>query len=66
MGRSCKEVADFVGVSENTMARIEAGALDYKVMLLFKICEALEIKPFFIHKEGESNFTDEIFGINLN
>ena len=66
MGHNCKALANFVGITENTMQRIEAGAYDYDIMLMFKICEALEIKPFFILKEFENTFTDQLFGSNLN
>lgn len=66
MGHSCKALADFIGISENTMQRIEQGKFDYDIGLLFKICEALEIKPFFVLKEQEKHFTDEIFKISSN
>ena len=52
MGHSCKALADFVGISENTMQRIEEGKFNYDIMLLFKICEALEIKPYFMTLEA--------------
>lgn len=66
MGHSCKALADFIGISENTMQRIEQGLFDYDVMLLFQICEALEIKPFFVPLEMQKSFTSEIFDTNLN
>ena len=66
MGRSIKQVADFVGITENTLQRIEAGDFDYKISLLYAICEALEIKPFYILREAESKFSDLLFGTNLN
>lgn len=66
MGHSCKAVADFIGISENTMQRVEEGTLDYELSLLFRICEALEIKPFFVPKELQQSFADQIFGTNLN
>lgn len=63
MGHGCKHLADFVGISENTMKRIEQGKFDFDISLLFKICEALEIKPYFIPKElaeqFESQFPDD-------
>ena len=66
MGRSCEEVAKFIGISENTMLRIEAGLFNYDIMLLFKICEALEIKPFFVLSEQVNAFADQVFGLNNN
>lgn len=66
MGKSAKELADFVGISFNTMTRIEAGSFDYDIMLMFRICEALEIKPYFVPHELQKQFTDNIFGTNLN
>jgi DNA-binding XRE family transcriptional regulator len=66
IGHSCKALADFIGISENTMERIEEGLFDYDIMLLFQICEALEIKPFFVPLELQKSFTDQIFGTNLN
>lgn len=35
------------------MQRIEEGNLDFELSLLFRICEALEIKPFFLPFEEE-------------
>lgn len=66
MGHSCKAVADFIGITENTLQRIENGNLDFELSLLFRICEALEIKPFFVLNEQVNAFTDQIFGTNLN
>ncbi|MGJ1369545.1 helix-turn-helix domain-containing protein [Sphingobacterium spiritivorum] len=56
MGHSCKKLADFVEISENTMQRIEDGKFNYDIMLLFRICEALEIKPYFIPNELIKDF----------
>lgn len=56
MGHDMKVLADFVGISENTMKRIEAGKFDFDISLLFKICEALEIKPYFIPFELANDF----------
>lgn len=66
MGHSCKAVADFIGISENTMQRIEEGNLDFELSLLFRICEALEVKPYFVPHEMTKAFTDDIFGTNIN
>lgn len=56
MGHSCKATAEFIGISENTLDRIEQGKFNYDIMLLFRICEALEIKPYFVPKELQHLF----------
>lgn len=66
IGHSCQALAEFIGISENTMQRIEAGNFDYDIMLLFAICEALEIKPYFVPKELQQLFTHQIFNTGLN
>ena len=66
MGHTCNALAEFIGITENTMSRIEEGKFDYDVMLLFQICEALEIKPYFVPLELQKSFTDQIFESNLN
>lgn len=58
MGQSRKALADFVGISDNTMARIESGKFNFDTMLLFTICEALELKPYFVPKELQHLFED--------
>lgn len=56
MGHSAKALAEFMDISENTMSRIEQGKFNYDIMLLFRICEALEIKPYFVPNELQSIF----------
>lgn len=66
MGHNRKAVADFIGISENTLERIEQGLFDYDISLLFTLCETLEIKPFFVLKEQEKMFSDELFKLSNN
>lgn len=56
MGHDLKTTSEFIGISENTLYRIEQGKFNYDIILLFRICEALEIKPYFIPKELQHLF----------
>ena len=47
MGRTRQELADHLGISEKTIKAIEEGFFNYGIDQLLKLCEALEIKPFF-------------------
>lgn len=47
MGRTTQELADFVGISVNTLNGIESGRFAWDVDLNNRLCAALEIKPFF-------------------
>lgn len=47
MGRTQKELADFLGVTENTVKGIETGRFAWDIDLQHRICQALEIKPYF-------------------
>lgn len=59
MGRSVYETASFIGISMNTLERIEQGKFNFDIMLLFKVCEALEIKPYFVPLEHSNDFEDD-------
>nr|WP_315419702.1 helix-turn-helix transcriptional regulator [uncultured Pedobacter sp.] len=48
---SVSRLAKEVGISENTMQRIEEGKFDYDIMVMFSICDVLEIKPYFVLME---------------
>lgn len=47
MGRTRQELAAFVGVSANTIERIEFGLFAWDMDLHLRLCQALEIKPYF-------------------
>jgi len=51
MGRTAAELADHLEVSAETVKGVETGRFACDVDLLFKFCEALEIKPFFAPHE---------------
>ncbi len=51
MGRTQKEVADFLELSAETVKGIETGRFAWDIDLLFRLCAALEIKPFFAPQE---------------
>jgi DNA-binding XRE family transcriptional regulator len=51
MGRTQKEVADFLGLTKNTINGIESGRFAWDIDLNHRLCEALEIKPFYAPHE---------------
>ena len=51
MGRTTKELANFLNISSETVKGVETGRFPFDVDLLFRFCAALEIKPFFAPHE---------------
>lgn len=47
MGHTMQELANHLGISSETVKGVESGRFAYDIDLLFKFCEALEMKPFF-------------------
>ncbi len=51
MNRSIEEVAAFTGYGVRTIESIEVAKFDFDFSILLNLCEALEIKPYFVKKE---------------
>lgn len=51
MGHSIEHAAQHIGISANTLGRIENGKFAFDIDLLLKLCETYEVKPFFVPKE---------------
>jgi transcriptional regulator with XRE-family HTH domain len=51
MGHSLEHAARFIGITANTLSRIEQGKFHWDIDLHHKLCEAYEIKPFLVPKE---------------
>lgn len=47
MGHSRQALADFLGITANTVAGIETGRFAWDIDLHLRLCQALEIKPYF-------------------
>lgn len=47
MGASVEQLAQHLGISANTMRGIESGRFAWDIDMHFRICQALEIKPYF-------------------
>lgn len=47
MGHSLNELAEYLGISANTLHGIETGRFAWDIDLHLRICQALEIKPYF-------------------
>lgn len=48
MGRSREDLAVFLGISAETVKGVETGRFACDIDQMFKICTALEIKPYFV------------------
>ena len=63
MGRTRQELADFLALDIQTIEQVENGS-NHSIDILLQVCEALEIKPFFVPLEEtkslRSNGTDLI------
>jgi transcriptional regulator with XRE-family HTH domain len=53
MGHDLKAVADFVGITANTLNGIESGRFAWDIDLQHRLCAALEIKPYFSATEPD-------------
>lgn len=47
MGASVEQLAQHLGISANTMRGIESGRFAWNIDLHLRICQSLEIKPYF-------------------
>ena len=47
MGHDRKDLAEHLGISEETVKGIETGRFAWDIDLHFRICQALDIKPYF-------------------
>lgn len=64
MGRSQEDLAEFLKYGVRTIEAVETGKFDYDLSILLNICEALEIKPFFVPLEDEPGFENLIYNKN--
>jgi len=51
MGHSLEHAARFIGITANTLSRIEQGKFHWDIDLHHKLCETYEIKPFLVPRE---------------
>jgi DNA-binding XRE family transcriptional regulator len=51
MGHTIEDAAAHIGISANTLRRIEAGKFPWDIDLHNKICESYELKPFLVPLE---------------
>src|SRR5690606_31866574 len=49
LGQSQADMAAFLGITVNTLNRIEEGRFAWDIDLQHRICQALGIKPYFSH-----------------
>ena len=56
LGHSSKAVASFLDISENTLERIESGKFDFDFKLLLRICDTLELQPYFVPIDRTEEF----------
>lgn len=58
LGQTLEDVAEFIGITVNTLKGIETGRFAWDIDLHLKICSALGIKPYF---SFEKDPTEEDF-----